>query len=492
MTTEEKTKDKADESPAKEVAVENKAEEKAEAKKDDTTEQTKKKAAAPKSSTPKNDEPEDKTEQADESKADATPEKEESPFLVKFSIEISKEEIENGFNEALNSYVSDIKLPGFRKGKVPVEVIKSRYQEAITHEVIDKMVQEAVFKKIEKDKIKIISQPEVSHMDHSPGEDLKAEIKVEAFPDFQLPNFDELEAEMTADELKAEPFDEAKQIDAILDGHRRQAPVVSREIKDGDYVMLKFQSKILQTKKMTPKTSTNFQVEEKGHSEILDLYKDIVGKKLDDEFTLSRTYPADYTKKAWAGKDLEHYIKIESIFEMVKPEFNDEFLKTIGFENEESFKTELKTEYQNYFDKNLEEIKLKQVIDTVSDAVDVPMPEAMVNQEIGRMLSKGRPPKMNLSDKESIARYMAEVKKDAERSLKFSYILERIVEEHKIEVTSEDLEEEYKIIALQNNASVKDVRKYYMQKENAKQLRVVVTNKKVMDFLKEKVKIKEV
>lgn len=243
-------------------------------------------------------------------------EEEAGPLMTTFYVEVARETIEQDFNEALVKYAAEIKLPGFRQGKIPLEVMRARFKDAITDEVVNKIVEKAIFEKIEKDKMKIISRPEVMKLDYEEGHDLKAEVRVEIFPPIVLPDFDTVEVEIPSAQLNFEPYDEQKQIEAILEGNRRQSPVVSREIQEGDYVMYDLQSKIMDSKKMTPRKNGHFHVVENEPSEVLDFYKDVLGKKIDETFTLTRTYPADYQKKAWAGKEIEHHIKISSIFEM--------------------------------------------------------------------------------------------------------------------------------------------------------------------------------
>jgi trigger factor len=483
MTTEDKTKDKTNIETEEKEAV-NPAET-AEVK-DEAAKQPQKKKTAKTKKEPESAKTDDKETEETEKAG------EENPLVREFSVEVSKEDIEKDFNEALDKYSSEIKLPGFRKGKVPVEVVKSRFKDAVTEEVINKAVQDAVFAKIDKDKLKVISQPEVLKVDHEEGKDLKADVRVEVFPTITLPDFETLEAEVPAAELKQEPYDEAKQIDMVLEGNRRQSPVVSREIRDDDYVMYKFQSKILQTKRMTPRKSNSYTVKEQEQSEILDFYKEIAGKKLDEEFIIKRTYPEDYSKKPWAGKDVEHYIKIESIFEMLKPELDDDFVKKIGFEDLESFKKKLKEEYDQYAGKQLDDKKMKHIVDTLNEAVSFPVPQSMVNQELQRMFSQGGLPPIDPNDEGKMKEHVDKMKDEAEKSLRFSFIVETIKEEHKLEPTSADLENEYKNVAEHNNMPVKEVRKFYMKKENAQQLKDNLARTKVMDFLKEKIKIKEV
>lgn len=421
-------------------------------------------------------------------------EKKDKDLLVKFTITVPHTKVDEEFNEALLKYANEIKLPGFRQGKVPIEVIKSRYKEVIQDEVVGKVVEKAVFEKIETDKMKIISQPTVKNIDYKEGKDITADIEVEVFPTIELPYLETIEVKIPAAELKVEDYDEKKQIDLVLEAHKRQSPV-RRPIKEGDYVMMKTQAKILQTKRMTPRKSIHYLVNEneKEPFEILDAAKEIIGKSIGDNLTFRRSYPEDYHKKPWAGKEIEHYITIESIFEWVKPELNKDFFKSIGIDDEESFKKKLKEEYDRLNTQQIEDKKIKHIIDKLCETIVFPLPQGMVEHETARMAEQRqqRYP-MDFKDEKQIKKHMESLKPEAEKSARFSFIIEAIKEKFNLEVNSDDLEKQYKSIAEQNNLPLKEVRKFYMNKENAQNLKDSLLREKVMDLIKGKVTIKEV
>lgn len=416
----------------------------------------------------------------------------ENELFVKFSVEVTKEEIDKDFEEAAAKYAGDVKLSGFRKGKVPIDVVKSRFKEAIMDEVINKAIEKAVFARIDKDKLKIAASPMVEKVDHKEGENLKADVKAEIFPEFTLPDLEKIEIELPTKEWKLDEFNEQKQIDAFLEANKRRVQVTGREIKDQDQVKIKYQSKLLETKRMTPKKETEYTVNKEGEFEILDLYQDIIGKKLTDKITVKRKYPGDFKKKIWAGKEIEHYIEILDIFESVKPDLNSELLQQMGFKDEESFKKQIKEDYGQY-EKNQKDSKISQLIaDKLNETIEFPVPQSLVDQEAAQMISRYAKGPIDWHD-EKTREMLAPFKPQAEKSIKFSLIVDSIKEQFKLEVGSEDLEKEYKKMAEKNNFPVKEVRKYYLNsKKDLQNLKESLLNVKVMGFLKEKVKIKEV
>ena len=418
-------------------------------------------------------------------------EKKDEGLFKKFSIEVSKDEIEKNLEELASKYSSDMKLPGFRKGKIPVDVIKKRYKKLLNDEVLNRVVEQFVFKKIEEEKINIVSNPVVQKIDYKEGEDLKADIVVELFPEIELPDFEKIEISIPSKELKLAEYDENKHIDLLLEAHKRRAPIKNRNIQENDSLILNIQSRSFDTKRMTPQKEFSFMVKEEEEFDISDLHKDLIGKKKGDRITINRKYPKDFKKKPWAGKNMEHIIEIKNAFELVKPAFDEEFLKTLGFKEKEDFKKKLKEEYEQQ-QKNFREDKIiKAIVDKIIDVSDFPVPKTLVEREMLRL----NPQNMDMSkmsDEKQRKDYLDTIRKDTEKSVKFSLIFETIKNQFKFSVENDELEKEYKKIADINKISLAEVRKYYSTPEQKQGLKESLLRIKVMDFLKEKIKIKEV
>ncbi|MCK4760626.1 MAG: trigger factor [Candidatus Aminicenantes bacterium] len=430
----------------------------------------------------------EKTEPADKEKA----EEEDEELIARFSIAIPKEEIEAGFEAAAAKYAGEVKLPGFRKGKVPIDVVKSRFKESINSEVVDEMVQQAVMAKIKEEKINAASSPVMEKLDFEAGKDLKADIKVEIFPEVPLPEyFEKMEIEIPGKELEMKEFNEQEQVDVLLENNKQKTPVSGREIKAADLVEITYQSKLLDTKRLTPKKSAEYTVSEKEEFEILDLYKDITGKKAQEKITVRRTYPTDYKKKIWAGKEIEHYIEINAVSEMVKPQLDEKFLQRFGYNDEATFKKKLKEEHEKYKEQHRDETITNHIVEHLIKTIKFPIPGSLLDQEV--MARYGQSIKgLKFKDETEAKSYLKPFREQVKKPVQFSLITDAIKEKFKIEADNDELEQEYKRIAERTGAPMKEIRKYYMKPEQKKDLKDTVTRVKIMNFLKEKIKIKEV
>lgn len=404
-------------------------------------------------------------------------------LFVEFTVKIKNREIEKNFDEALLNYAEEIKLPGFRKGKAPLEVVRSRLKDSIRAEVIGKMLQEAIFKKIQEDKLKIVSEPKIQKIDSEEGKDATAKVMVEVMPEVNLPDLEAMEVEIPAKDLEIEPYDEQKAIDRVLMANQRQAPVTGRGIKDNDMVTIKYQTKNLETKRMERRKDSYYMVVKDSPSEILELYDAIFGKKTGDKLTIKRKYPADFKKKIWAGKEMEHTIDIDNVYEMAKPDLDETFIKAQGFKDEAEFKKKLHEQYQEYSKQQQQDKKVTAVIDKLSETVDFLLPQTLVEAEMSRMAQQN-PYQFQNS--------MELLKTNAEKSVRFSFIVQAVTDKYNLKVVTDELNKEYISIAEHNRLDVKEVRNFYSKKENREQLEDQLLRQKVVALLKEKIKVKEV
>lgn len=410
---------------------------------------------------------------------------------LKLDITVTADEIDKQIDQVARGYVGDIKLPGFRKGNVPLDIIKSRFKQLISDEAINKLIESHVYEKIQKDNLKVVSRPVVEKIDYPEGKNLRADVVVELFPEITLPDLSGIEVKISKKELAVEPYDEKKEIDGVMERNKRRVPVNDRLVKENDTVQLVVQSRFMDSKRMTKKREVMFLVNRESDFEIPDLMAEVTGKKQNDRLTLKRTYPVDYKKKNWAGKELEHYLEIKNVYEMKKAELNTEFLKSIGFNEEAAFKAKLKEEYEHYV-KNQKEEKINDVlVSELAIKLDFPTPQTLLEQEMARMMSQYQPILKTMNEQQR-KDYLDMLKKNVEKSVRFSLILDAVQLEFKLEISNDELENEYRRIAENNKFPLAEVRKYYMNSAEKEKLKDALLRTKMMSLVKEKIKISEV
>ncbi len=428
-------------------------------------------------------------EEKKEEKKKAAPKK--KSLKKKIKIKVARAKVEEKIDETSAKYAAEMKMPGFRKGTVPAEMIKSRYSAAITEEAVNQVLEKAIFDRIKKDKLKVASQPSVDKLSFEDGEDLKADVSLELFPEVEMPELKDIVVEVEKKELKAEEYDETKHIDAVLESNRRKVPVKDRAIKEEDVVELSFQSKNLSNKRMTPRKSATFTMKEDSEFELLGIYKELLGKNTGDKVTYEQDYPADYKKVLWSEQKIEHYVDVVRVFEMVKPPMDEAFLSTIGFKDEEAFKKHMKEEFEKYAANAVEEKKVRKIVEKLTETVKFDVPEGLVEQEIMNVNPQMKQ-FFDKMDEKGREEYFKLARPEAEKSVRFSLIIDAVQKAQNFEISNDEIEAELKSISEKNNYPIAEVRKYYSNPQYKEQLKESLARNKAMEYIKETVTIKEV
>jgi len=417
--------------------------------------------------------------------------REENQLLRRFQISMSHEDIRKEMDALAVQYSQKVKMPGFRQGKVPVDVVKKVYQQALEEEVLQQAVSKLAFARIEVEKIAIASEPYVEKMEHPEGKGFVADIAVEVLPDIQLPELEKLQIKVPGSTLKGEPFDEAKQIELILEANKRSAPVKDRPIQEDDLVLVHVQSTDLAGKRKWPRQESYFMMKKENPSEISGMVEELLGKKAGEKISFQRTYAADAAKKAWQGKKIEHHADIQSVFELKKPELDETFLKSLGLKNAEDFKIKLKEEYEHRQEHQREEQIMDKIYETLLAASQFPVPRSLVEQEAARQLTQNKRP-LNFKNDEEKAKLKELLLSQAEGAVRLSLILEQVRKQYHIEVSDADIEKEYSHLAKHNSLPEKEIKKYYEEHKKVDELKDHLLNIKINEFIKTKIKIKEV
>jgi trigger factor len=226
-------------------------------------------------------------------------------------------------------------------------------------------------------------------------------------------------------------------------------------------------------------------------TEIVGLYDELLQKKSEDRFVIERSYPADAPKKAWAGKKIAHQIEIKAVFELKKPQMDEEFIRSLGLKDTEEFKRKLKEDFQHHQEHRRDDKIMEGIFATLLAAIHFPVPRSLQEQEVASRLAQNRQP-LNFKDDGEKAKFKELIFAQAEKSVRLSLILDKMRRQFKIAVVAQDLDKEYAHQAQHHQLPEKEIRKYYGEEKKAAELKDRLLQAKINDFLKEKIKVKEV
>ncbi len=416
--------------------------------------------------------------------------KQESNLIKYLDIVVKQQDLDKEIIQIAGQYASEMNMRGFRKGNIPVDIVLKRFKKELDNEAQSKILEDAVFKEVKAQKLKIADTPVIEESNYKEGEGLTAKVKVELMPEITLPELEKMEVDFSLKDMDDKSFEETKKesIDRMLQSNSYEVPV-DREVKDMDMVEIKIQSTILAKNKKTPFKNIFIKISDDYKGEILDITKELIGKKPGDSFVIERDYPDNYEPKAfWSNKKLSHSIEIMGIKEKKVPEYDEKFVKSIGFESIEELEERLKKEFEVAKENKIENLKFLAFYDKLISELEFELPESLILKESYQAAGQMQQFLMQAPE-ENKKEFLEEVRPQAEKNLRVKLIKMKITEDAKIKVEKSDLEKEYKNIAEQSNLSVAQVKQYYGKNQSA--IEDMIYGKKLDEYIKSKVIFKE-
>jgi len=256
-----------------------------------------------------------------------------------YKIIVPAADIEEKITARLTEIAATIRMPGFRPGKVPVNLLRKQHGQAIMGEILEATVGESSQKTITDNDLRPVAQPKIEIDKFDEGEDLEYSIELEVFPDIELTDFSKLKLKR----MKV-PADE-KQVDEMIgqmaDGHKDSKPVEkARKITSGDVAVIDFTGSV-DGENFIGGKAEDYGLEIGSSSFIPGFEEQIIGKDVGDEFDVNITFPKQYTEEL-AGKDAVFAVKIKELRETIPATLDDDFAKKMGAESLEDLKAKLR------------------------------------------------------------------------------------------------------------------------------------------------------
>jgi trigger factor len=379
-------------------------------------------------------------------------------------VEAPVEEVNKAYKRVIKSYAKHARFPGFRAGKVPDGVIRSKFAKELRQEVLESLVADKFRAAVEEQKLQPISQPQIVELLLHEDAPLKFKAAFEVLPEFDIAGYDTIKVEKPDTALTEEEYE--GELARIIDQHSAVESVdEDRALVQGDWAEIEFSGEIKEIaevvgeeKPKAPPITGNDVLIEIGGKNTLKAFTDaLVGKKPGDEMAFDVEYPADFGEQRLAGKAVAYDVKIKSIKKKIKPELNTEFAKQLGdYESYEDFTIKLREHISTGKKSRLENIAQEKLVNDLVAKFDFPVPESLVQQQIDARLDRGlralaqqgmSPDQMRALD---FDRLRAAQRDAATNEVKASLILDKIANAENIEIPQEDLDREVLMLSIQH------------------------------------------
>ena len=394
-------------------------------------------------------------------------------------------------NKKIDDYIAKIQgtfnLNGFRKGQVPVSVIKDKHGSAIMIDEVEKLISENIKKIVADNKIKLALQPKVDLKKIEMGHDVEVTLIMELFP--EVPEIDVKKVKVVKKEIEiaeSELGEEFKKFAKYFCTWDKQDVGYKAKLKDA--VKLDYVGKI-DKKEFEGGSAKDFQLELGSKSFIDDFEEQLVGKKAGDELTVKVKFPKDYRVENLAGKPAEFDVKINEILVAKLPEITDEFVKeSFGFESKKVFEENIKKELEKRNeDMTFDAFKIE-LFEYFNKKYDFDLPAGMVEEQTNIMWReieeelKTTPQKFKNDKEKEKAR---EAKEElAKKMIRCGIILSKICEQNKIELSKEDFDKEIAKVLARFPGQEKQVIEYYQKNPQIiENIRLTAIETKAINFV---------
>ncbi len=370
--------------------------------------------------------------------------------MAKLTIEVAAEDVEKALQAAYLKQRAQIGIPGFRKGKVPRQMIEKMYgPEVFYEEAANRMVSDAYASAYDECELEISSQPEIDVVQMEKGKPFIFTAEVAIRPEVTLGEYKGLKVDKTSIEVTAEEVD--KEIEAERERNARTIEVTDRAVADKDMVTLDFEG-FVDGEAFEGGKGTDYPLTIGSGAFIPGFEEQLVGAEIDKELDVNVTFPTDYQAADLAGKDAVFKCTVHAIKAKELPELDDEFASEVSeCDTLEEYKVEVENKIKERKESEAKQKKEDQAVDKAIENAQMEIPTPMLDLQVRQMAEDfgRRMQQQGLSMEQyfqltgmTSERMMADLRPQAEKRIKTRLVLEEIVKAENIEVSDERLDEE--------------------------------------------------
>ena len=413
-------------------------------------------------------------------------------YEVELTVELDADRRVKAKKTAAKNLANRVSIPGFRKGKAPLEVIESHVgKQSLLDETAEILIQEGATQALSDEKLTPVNEIDYDVITNEDGKDFVFKMRFTPRPKVELGEYKNLNIEKTVEEVTDADVD--KQLEVLRDHHAVMTDAAPDDAAaDGDFITLDFDGYI-DGEKFEGGTGRSQPLTLGSGRFIPGFEEQLVGGKVDQEIDVKVTFPEDYHDKKYAGKDATFKCKILSIKHRQLPELNDEFAKKVStFKTLDEFKENVRRNMVDAANRAAIERQQEALIAKAAENIKVDIPPIMIEDQISKMIreqelqlqasgmSMEQYFQMTGRDMDDLRESMRE---SAEHTVRINLMLEEVADEEKITVDQQDYRYEVAMLAATYNIPPKEIQRI-IRKEN--QGALLVSNalrRKVVSFL---------
>lgn len=421
--------------------------------------------------------------------------------MAKLTVEVDAAEVEKAIQAAYMKEKKNISVPGFRKGKVPRQMIEKMYGAGIFYEeAVNTLLQDNYPTAVDESGVDIVSRPSIDIVQIETGKPFIFTAEAAVRPEVKLGKYLGVQVTKIDTSVTDEEVDEA--VEKERNNNARTVSVTDRPVAQGDIAVIDFEG-FVDGEAFEGGKGENHPLEIGSHSFIDTFEEQLVGKNAGDEVDVNVTFPEQYQAAELAGKPALFKVKIHEIKTKELPALDDEFAQDVSeFDTLAEYKESVRKELGEQKEDEAKRTKEDEAIQKIIDKSEMEIPEAMIETQCENMVNEfaQRIAQSGLSMEQymqfsglTIDRLKEQVRPEAEMRIKSSLVLEQIAKEENIEVTDADIDAEVEKMAAAYGMEADKLKEYMGDDEKESMKRDLAVTKAVdliMENVKEKAKAK--
>ena len=410
----------------------------------------------------------------------------------KMRVTIPSDEIEVQVTEKIKQTAKQVRLKGFRPGKVPLKEVKRRFGAGIRQEVSSEVIQSTYGQALQQEDINPAGRPKIEDVKIEEGQDLEYTAIFEVFPEVEVAGFEGIEVEKLSSQVEDEDLDKMIQ---TLREQRTEFSEVERTAAEKDKVNIDFEG-FMDDEAFEGGKAEGADIV-LGSGQMIPGFEDgLIGLSAGEEKDLEVTFPENYQAENLAGKAAVFKIKVNSVSEPVLPALADEFFTLFDVKEGglEAFREEVKSNMQRELDASIKAKVKNQVMDGLDATNEIELPKALVDEEVNRMRQEAvqqfgggqGAPQIDPSV------LPAEMFSDqAEKRVKLALIVNAIVEKNELTPDEDKVRETIETMASSYEDPEQVINFYYSNEQQLSQIRNVVLEEQIVDLVLDSAKVSE-
>jgi trigger factor len=428
-----------------------------------------------------------------------------NPELTReIEVEAPADEVSKSFKTVVKRYQKLARIPGFRAGKVPESLIRSKFAKEVRQEVLESLVSERFRKAIDEQKLRPVSEPQLLDMQLFDGQPLKFKAAFEVAPEINITGYDSIQVSRPDSTLTADEFD--AELSRVLDSHATvEAVEEDRALVDGDWAEIQFRGEVKDLAQTVtedgvenasaqpPITGEDVLIEVGGKNTLAAFNEALRGAKPGQELKFEVDYPADFGEQRLAGQTVSYDVTVKALKRKTYPERDAEFAKQLGnYESWDDFETKLREHASGRKKNALDNGAKDKMLGEMIERFQFPVPESFVQQQIEARLDRGlralAQQGMSVEDmrKLDFVRLREAQRDQAINEVKASMVLDRIAEVENVTVSEEDVDRELLMLSIQSREPLEALRERLSHDGGLDRIREQMRREKTGSVLYEK------